>query len=104
MDDYALAGYGVYLNGVARELAHPHLEYTFAGLARGVTYLVEVDAVDAAGNRSPRAGVVVETLPLDVTPPSAPGGVSVVAAGPYRVTVDWLPATDDVGVFAYGVY
>ncbi|WP_206207523.1 fibronectin type III domain-containing protein [Thermobispora bispora] len=102
-DDYTLAGYTVYLDGVVwGETSTPGASLT--DLEPGRSYLVEVDAVDAAGNRSPRAGVVVETLPLDVTPPSAPGGVSVVAAGPYRVTVDWLPATDDVGVFAYGVY
>ena len=100
VDDYALAGYGVYLNGVARELAHPHLEYTFAGLARGVTYLVEVDAVDSAGNRSERAALEVTTVAS--TLPSTPDPLSATPEGD-TISLAWGASVDDTRVVRYEI-
>ncbi|WP_433357809.1 fibronectin type III domain-containing protein (plasmid) [Microtetraspora malaysiensis] len=103
-DDYALAGYGIWLDGVKRGADQAGTTATLTGLTAGTTYLVEVDAVDASGNRSARASVSVVTLPEDSVPPSVPGGLVVFGVGPRRATLTWSPSTDNVGVVGYGMW
>ena len=103
-DDYGLAGYGVWLDGVQQGGDQPGTSATLSGLTPDTDYLVEVDAVDRSGNRSARAAVPVRTLVLDSTPPSTPGGLTVTAVGPYTATLSWEPASDNLGVIGYGVY
>ncbi|WP_433513894.1 fibronectin type III domain-containing protein [Nonomuraea sp. CA-143628] len=102
-DNIGVAGYGVWLDGVRQGADAAGLGRTLSGLLPGHTYLVEVDAGDAAGNRSPKASLSVQTL-ADVEPPAMPGNLRVTAGGPYFFTVAWDPASDNVGVTGYGVY
>ncbi|MFG1976965.1 fibronectin type III domain-containing protein [Nonomuraea fuscirosea] len=102
-DDIGVAGYGVYLDNVKQGDDTAGLGWTFSDLTPGDSYLVEVDAVDAAGNRSARADLVVSPEE-DTEPPTEPEGLQVAAGGPYGFTVAWEAAGDNVAVAGYGVY
>ncbi len=76
-----------------------------AGLARG-TYWFQVQALDAAGNRSfATPSVEVEVGGDDISAPSVPTDLVVTgdSAGP-SLTASWTASTDDVGVTAYAIY
>ncbi|MEU4513185.1 fibronectin type III domain-containing protein [Nonomuraea wenchangensis] len=102
-DNVAVTGYGVYLGGNKQGADQVGLGATFSSLTPGQEYLVEVDAADAAGNRSGKASLSV-TPQVDTEPPAAPGNLRVTGGGPYGFTIAWDPASDNVGVAAYGVY
>jgi len=59
-DDVSVAGYRAYVDDTAAGNT-TDTSYTFANLACGRRYTLGVDAVDEAGNRSPRATVDAET-------------------------------------------
>jgi chitodextrinase len=59
-DNVGVAGYGVYANGVSVG-STTSTSYTFSSLSCGTTYTVAVDAYDAAGNRSGKAGRTATT-------------------------------------------
>ncbi|MBG0819023.1 fibronectin type III domain-containing protein [Planomonospora sp. ID82291] len=99
-DDVALAGYGVYLDGLKQGDDQPELEHTFLGLGRGRAYAVGVDAVDTAGNRSPIATLDFTTL-ADTLPGTPPGLTA--TAGVEEVALAWQPASDDLGIARYEV-
>ncbi|GAA2691823.1 fibronectin type III domain-containing protein [Nonomuraea recticatena] len=93
-DNVGVAGYGVYLGGVKQGGDLAGLTRAVTGLAAGTSYTLAVDAVDAAGNRSPKAELVQAT-------PGAPAGGSLsrtflglVPGRTYKVEVD---AVDTVG-------
>jgi acid phosphatase type 7 len=50
-DNVGVTGYGAYVNG-SRVASVGTTSYTFSGLACGTNYALDVDAYDAAGNRS----------------------------------------------------
>ena len=82
---------------------------SFAGLACGRSYSIEVSAADAAGNVSPRAGIVAPTAVCpsgggDTQTPTAPGELTRLAATPTSITLSWRPSTDNVGIAGYGIY
>jgi fibronectin type 3 domain-containing protein len=60
-----------------------------------------VVAMDAAGNASGPSAEVALTV-QDVTPPSAPPGLTAEQVGP-TVELTWQPAADDVGVSVYRI-
>ncbi|HXG77151.1 MAG TPA: fibronectin type III domain-containing protein [Gaiellaceae bacterium] len=115
-DNVGVVSYGVYRGGVpVGSTSEPKM--TFTGLSCSSTYAVEVDAVDAAGNRSPRGAAWVETAdcvespppaapppPGDTTPPTAPTGLGVASATTTSVTLTWSVSNDSVAVAGYGVY
>lgn len=57
---------------------------------------------DAAGNATTSSGVTV-TVDNDMTPPSAPSGVTTTALSATSVKVTWNAATDNTGVTGYYV-
>ena len=63
-DDVGVAGYGVY-RGTGRVGTTTGTSYTMTGLTCGTSYLIGVDAYDAAGNRSPQTTL---TLPTTACP------------------------------------
>jgi chitodextrinase len=107
-DDVAVAGYAVYRNGT--RLFTPSASarsYTFVALACGTTYTLELDAYDAAGNRSPRASLTTTTnacAVADTQAPTAPAAVAKTGGTATSVSVSWNAAADDVGVTGYGLY
>ena len=76
-----------------------------SGLTCGTSYTFGVEALDAAGNRSPRAQLTAATSACaDTTPPSPPSGLAVSAVSGTGLTLSWSPASDNVGVTAYEVF
>ncbi|WP_433513895.1 fibronectin type III domain-containing protein [Nonomuraea sp. CA-143628] len=102
-DDVAVTGYGIYVNGGKQGQDQVGLSYAVTGLTVGQTYVIGVDARDAAGNRSPRAQISV-VAEVDVTPPTVPPNLRVVEATHTSLTVAWDASTDSVGVAGYGVF
>ena len=108
-DDTGVVGYGVYRHGALATVAKEPAA-TMSGLSCGSVHGFEVDAVDAAGNRSPRGQVWAQTAdcagppPGDTTPPTQPGSLAVAAATQTSVSLTWNASTDAVGVTGYGVY
>ena len=102
-DDSAVASYSVYL-GNAKVADQTGQEYTFTGLNPGGVYLVGVEAIDLAGNRSQRGVRSIRAEP-DTTPPTVPGNFRLVAVTQTSATVTWDASTDDnAGVASYRLY
>ena len=110
-DDVGVVGYGVYRNQLlVQSTSQPSA--TLTGLVCGSTFEHQVDAVDAAGNRSARRSAWVQTAPCpaplpppgDTTQPSQPATLRVSGVALTSVTLAWSPATDNVGVAGYDVY
>ena len=102
-DDRGVTAYRVFRDGAFLSTsATPG--FTDAPLAPG-TYRYQVQAEDAAGNRSAlTAGVDVTVTGVpDTTPPSVPEGLAASVAGS-TVTLGWTASTDDRGVTGYLVY
>jgi chitodextrinase len=125
-----VATYGLYRDG-ARAGTTAGRTGSFGGLSCGA-HVLEVDAVDRAGNRSAKSAVTagpsgcgsLEPAPLaglpapqsqpdttpppppppvDTTAPSAPTGLHETAATLTSVALAWSPSTDAVGVTGYRV-
>lgn len=82
------------------------LSHDDVGLAPGSLLTYAVVAIDAAGNASAPSAPAAVDLPVpgdDVTPPSAPAGLTATPAGSTSVGLVWQPSTDDVGVVGYEV-
>ena len=68
-DNVGVTGYGVYRNGAS--LGNTTVRtYAASGLACGTAYTFEVDAYDAAGNRSTRSALSTTTSSCPLPPPS----------------------------------
>lgn len=60
MDNVNLAGYRIYVNG-ALKATTTQLNYSVTGVGKGSTNNVDVTAIDAAGNESVKATIIVKT-------------------------------------------
>jgi chitodextrinase len=79
--------------------------WIYSGLTCGTSYTLGVDAVDAAGNRSSQAAVMVSTTACsDTQAPTAPAGLSASNVTQTGAALAWTPSTDNVGVTGYDVY
>lgn len=99
-DDYAIVGYGVYLDGVKRGDDVQDVTWQVTGLERGTTYLIEVDAVDNIGQRSEKVSLEVTTVATTV--PSIPANLTATPEGD-TISLAWGPSVDDVRVVRYEV-
>ena len=103
-DNLAVAGYDLYLNGT-RVGATSATAYTFSNLGCGTSYMLGVDAYDAAGNRSQPASVLASTSACnDASAPTAPSLLWQTDAGATSISLAWSGSLDNVGVIGYGVY
>jgi chitodextrinase len=95
--------------------------YTFTGLTPNTDYRMAFRAIDYSGKDGgsitsparPDAFHTINGAPIDFdkiiakmgaedhTPPTKPGNPALTAAGPYHLSVQWTPSTDDVGVREY---
>jgi chitodextrinase len=89
-DDVGVTGYGLYLNG-SRVSTSSTTTGIFSGLKCGTNYTLAVDAVDAKGNRSQQAVLMVATSacpqappPPPPPPPSGGGGTQTISASDFR--------------------
>ena len=60
-DDVGVAGYGAWKNGVRLSATLTRTSATFINLLCGRTYVLGIDAVDAAGNRSAPVSIEAAT-------------------------------------------
>ncbi len=105
-DNVGVAGYIVYLND-ARLATTATTSFQHTGLVAGATYNYRVSAFDAVPNHSAwSASPVSVTVPLagDTTAPTAPSGVTAVAASTSQVNLAWTQSTDNVSVTGYRLY
>jgi chitodextrinase len=104
-DNVGVVAYGLYDSGLRVSTVN-EASATVVDLACGKTYLLGIDAADAAGNRSVRVDSYFRTsaCPRTNQPPSTPTGVRVTSATQTGLEVGWTASTDDVGVAGYGVY
>ena len=97
-DNVGVTGYGVYSNGTLAG-SPTGTSYTLSGLTCGTSYSVDVDAVDAAGNRSAKATVTAATSACpDTTAPSVPAGLTVGTRTTTSIALSWSASSDNVGV------
>jgi chitodextrinase len=103
-DNVAVTGYRTYVNnayGATTSLTSA----TVSGLRCGNAYTLEVDAVDAQGNASPRATVIGSTgACTDTQAPSTPSGVVATSRTATSIALSWTASTDNVGVTGYGLH
>ena len=103
-DNVEVSGYRVYVNGAPA--ANPTLPAALvSGLTCGTAFPFEVDAVDTAGNRSPRARITASTAACaDTQAPTAPTNVSASSRSATSIALTWSASSDNVGVSGYGLY
>ena len=103
-DNVAVSGYRVYVNGTG-VLNPTQPGATVTALACGTAFTFEVDASDAAGNRSTRARVTTSTSACaDTQAPTTPTNVAASSRTATSIALSWSPSTDNVGVTGYGLY
>ena len=111
-DNVAVAGYTLYGNGVSVGTVSGAVvataaagSFTFAGLTCGTSYLLGIEAFDAAGNTSLRQSITASTTPCpDLTPPSAPTAFATAGATTTSIATSWTAATDNIAVAGYHVF
>jgi chitodextrinase len=99
-DNVGVTSYRVLRNGT-RIATVSELGFNDDTVVDGYGYTYGLRAVDAAGNLGPILSAEALNLP-DVTPPSAPGGLSTLASSSIA-RIDWSAATDNVAVTGYRV-
>jgi Zn-dependent metalloprotease/chitodextrinase len=103
-DNVGVTGYRVYVNG-SFDGSTASTNYTVTGLSASTSYVMEVSAVDAAGNESGKAATNVTTLdPPDTQDPSTPGNLSASGTTSSSTNLSWTASSDNVGVTGYDVY
>ncbi|HXQ73757.1 MAG TPA: hypothetical protein VN844_24865, partial [Pyrinomonadaceae bacterium] len=107
-DNVGVTGYEVFRDGGATAIGTTSgTKFSDTGLAPDSTHSYAVLAFDAAGNRSALSDTVSATTvsapPKDVTPPSAPSGLTATVDASV-INLSWSASTDDVGVTGYRVF
>ena len=100
--------YEVFVDGTSAATTTDPAE-TITGLTPGTAYSVEVEALDAAGNRSGRSPAIsVSTEASDPGPdgtsPSVPANLASPSQTETSVDLSWDASTDNVGVDHYDVF
>ena len=103
-DNVAVTGYRPYVNGTDRSTT-ALTSATMSGLACGTAYTFEVEAFDAAANRSPKASTIGSTAACaDSQAPTAPTNVAASSRTATSIALTWSASNDNVGVTGYGLY
>ncbi|HET7129487.1 MAG TPA: fibronectin type III domain-containing protein [Gaiellaceae bacterium] len=104
----AATAYNIYLSG-ARVDQTSATSYDYGAVACGKSFSPGVQSLGSPGNISTVATVTVSSPQCsggspDTTPPSPPANLTEDFPSETGFTVDWSPATDDVGVTGYDIY
>ncbi len=106
-DNVGVTGYDVY-QGDIMIITVTDTRHQVTGLTANTAYTFKVLAKDAAGNESRFSNIVTaSTLPEDTTDTEAPTEpTELMASNETQTTIDlnWVAATDNVGVTGYDVY
>ena len=97
-----LAGYFVYRDGGSTPINAQQVvvtSYSDSGLAASSTHSYVVRAIDGAGNYSAASNTASATTQSspDVTPPSAPTGLTATAASSSQINLSWIASSDTGG-------
>ena len=99
-----VTGYRQFSNG-AQVGSTTATSYVFTGLTCGTSYTLAVEALDAAGNTSPRSATMLSTSACsDTMPPTSPGPLQNTGSTTTSLALSWGAATDNVGVSGYRLY
>jgi chitodextrinase len=106
-DNVGVTGYQILRGGVAVGTV-ASTSFNDATVQPSVLYSYQVVAIDAAGNRSAGSNVLSlafdsHTADGDTTAPTAPRNLQVTGVTTTTVTLDWLPASDNVAVVEYRI-
>jgi chitodextrinase len=104
-DNDAVANYRVYRNGVLAATL-TSTTYQNTGLSPATTYSYRVEAIDETGNVSALSAPVSASTPSapDTTAPTTPTGLTATAVSTSRINLNWVAATDNVGVTGYRIF
>jgi uncharacterized delta-60 repeat protein len=104
-DNVAVTGYRIYRDGGPAPINTVN-GTTFSDAGQSGTHSYGVTAIDAAGNESSLSNIASATVVGgDVTPPTAPSGLTATADLATRtIALSWTASTDDVGVVGYRVF
>ncbi|MBF4508141.1 fibronectin type III domain-containing protein [Flavobacterium sp. JLP] len=103
-DNIAVTGYNIYYLDNVLFATTTNTTYTFTNLIAEQRYSFTVKAKDADGNLSDASkNVIVDTLPEDSTPPTAPKNLTATTNGTTTI-LTWTASTDNVGVTSYEIY
>ncbi|WP_426452584.1 fibronectin type III domain-containing protein [Paenibacillus sp. S-38] len=111
VDDQAVTEYRVYREGAQLvTVSGSTYSYAVTGLSPATSYTFRIEALDAAGNRSPvRPSVTAVTLDVPAGDGKAPVWPTNAALSVTDITYSsaglaWTPAVDDLGVASYSIY
>jgi len=106
----AISGAMVSISGGPSTTTNSSGAYTFSNIDAG-TYTISASAAGfntSSGSVTVNAGATTtkdfSLTPTDVTPPSAPSGLTATAVSPSQINLSWTAATDNVGVAGYKIY
>ncbi len=105
-DNVAVTGYRIYRDGGLTPVNTVN-GTTFSDAGLSGTHSYGVTAIDAAGNESGLSNIASATVVVsgDVTPPTAPTGLTATAnLATSTIALSWTASTDDVGVTGYRVF
>lgn len=101
IDDVAVARYEVFIDGLLfASTVSPYV--VVSGLSVNKIYIVYVRVVDTAGNYA-TWDETKAFLTRESVPPSVPEGLNATYIGAGGFTLNWVPATDNIGVTGYNV-
>ena len=105
-DNIGVTGYAITRDGVPVTTVGAVTTYTDANLNANTSYSYQIQALDAAGNKSALTAKVTAKTPsvADSQAPSVVTGLSGQAVSPTQVNLSWTAATDNIGVTSYEVY
>jgi hypothetical protein len=79
----------------------PRVTLTYAVLQPNTTYVFDVIAIDAAGNRSGASNSITFTTPPDTTAPSPPPVITAGYVRPTRIGITWTSSSDTFTQVSY---
>jgi chitodextrinase len=105
-DNTGVTGYTVYRDSVPVATVGNVTTYTDNNLSANTSYSYQLQAMDAAGNKSGMSTKVTAKTQnvADSTAPSTPTGLSAQTVSSTQVNLTWTAATDNIGVTGYDVY
>ncbi|HSX42843.1 MAG TPA: Ig-like domain-containing protein [Candidatus Saccharimonadales bacterium] len=105
-DNIGVTGYVIMRDGVPVTTVGAVTTYTDTNLNANTSYGYQVQALDAAGNKSALSTRVTAKTPnvADSQAPSTVSGLSGQSVSPSQVNLSWTAATDNIGVTSYDVY
>lgn len=106
-DNIGVAKYTVYRNDLpVATLGGTVLAYDDTAVTPNTSYTYKVQALDAAGNKSPLSSTASVKTPnvADTQAPSTPGNVKATATSSNQINLTWSASNDNIAVVGYDVY